>query len=148
MSGIWPANPAARKAEEAVRERARQDAIDRICAMEAKLDSTLDIKKEASPSPVQDLALAIGQDRILLPTAVLINRRLNDDGEEEATSIRVGHLTFTVQEAVSLGVLTLDGRLNRSRLTTLLNATRPGWRPLYAASGPTRSVPHGVQSTD
>jgi hypothetical protein len=147
MSGIWPANPAARKAEEAVRERARQDAIDRICAMEAKLDSTLDIKKEASPSPVQDLALAIGQDRILLPLAVIVSRTLNDEGDEVATAIRVGHLTFTIEEAVSLGVLTLDGRLNRPRLTTLLDATRPGWRPLYAARGPNINPRQSLPST-
>ena len=144
---LLPANPAARKAEEAVRERARQDAIDRICAMEAKLDSTLDIKKEASPSPVQDLALAIGQDRILLPLAVIVSRTLNDEGDEVATAIRVGHLTFTIEEAVSLGVLTLNGRLNRPRLTTLLDATRPGWRPLYAARGPNINPRQSLPST-
>ena len=53
-----------------------------------------------------------------------------------AIGFTVQHLHFTIREAFDLGVLALDGRLNRSRLTTLLNATRPGWRPLYAASGP------------
>ena len=53
-----------------------------------------------------------------------------------AIGFTVQHLHFTIREAFDLVVLALDGRLNRSRLTTLLNATRPRWRPLYAASGP------------
>jgi hypothetical protein len=127
-----PGSPAARKAEEIVRERARMDTIDRIRAMEAKLDSalhdaTLAIKKEASPSPVQDLALAIGQDRILLPPAVIVSRVLTEDGDEIATAIRVGRLTFTIEEAVRLGVLSPDGRFSHSRATALLHSTpEPG----------------------
>ena len=72
---------------------------------------------------------------------MLINRRLNDDGEEEATSIRVGHLTFTVQEAVSLGVLSPDGRFSHYRAGVLLHSTpEPGaWvRPNREAEIPGR----------
>jgi hypothetical protein len=139
-----PASPAARRREEEVRIRQRLEAMD------SKLDACLGTiggaqpggAKAPPPSPaVQDLARAIGQDRIFLPTAVLINRRLNDDGEEEATSIRVGHLTFTVQEAVNLGVLTLEGRFSHYRAGVLLHSTpEPGaWaRPHWEAEIPGR----------
>jgi hypothetical protein len=139
---LLPANATARRREEEIRVR------ERLALMERKLDEVIlkgfsgtEAAKAPPPSPaVQDLALAIGQDRILLPLAVIVSRTLNDEGDEVATAISVDHLSFTIEEAVRLGVLALDGRLNRSRLTTLLNATRPGWRPLYAASGPTQPV--------
>jgi hypothetical protein len=146
---LLPANPAARRREEEIRVR------ERLALMERKLDEVIlkgfsgtEAAKAPPPSPaVQDLALAIGQDRILLPLAVIVSRTLNDEGDEVATAIRVGHLTFTIEEAVSLGVLTLDGRLNRPRLTTLLDATRPGWRPLYAARGPNINPRQSLPST-
>src|ERR1700722_6859049 len=90
-----PASPAARRREEEVRIRQRLEAMD------SKLDACLGTiggeqpgGGQAPPPPpaVPDLGLALGQDPIFLPAAVLINRRLNDDGEEEATSIRVDHL--------------------------------------------------------
>lgn len=71
---------------------------------------------------IQSLALAIGHDRILLPEAVIINRRLTEDGEEIATSIRYGGVTFTIEEAVRLGVLGLDGRFNHYWASALLQA--------------------------
>jgi hypothetical protein len=125
-----PASPAARKAEEVVRERARQDAIDRIRAMEAERDAAAKSAgrhAEKLLSPVQDLALAIGQDRILLPAGVIVSRVLTEDGDEIATAIRVGRLTFTIEEAVRLGVLSPDGRFSHSRVTALLHSTpEPG----------------------
>ena len=160
MSGFLPANATARRREEEIRIR------ERLAAMERKLDRSLtdsalhdDVilngggAKAPPPTPtpldaaIDRLARRLGSDEVFLPGACVIERRLEGD-DEVAIGFTVQHLHFTIREAFDLGVLTLDGRLNRSRLTTLLDATRPGWRPLYAASGPTRSVPHGVQSTD
>ena len=154
-----PASPAARRREEEVRIRQRLEAMD------SKLDACLGTIGGAQPSPppatpldssssddstalaIDRLARRLGSDEVFLPGACVIERRLEGD-DEVAIGFTVQHLHFTIREAFDLGVLTLDGRLNRPRLSGLLNATRPGWRPLYAASGPTRSVPHGVQSTD
>jgi hypothetical protein len=146
-----PASPTARRAEEMVRARQRMEALDRLAAMERKLDSALrdDVilnggaqpgGAKAPPPPATPLSTALdrlarrlGSDEALLPGACVIERRLEGD-DEVAIGFTVQHLHFTIREAFDLGVLTLDGRLNRSRLTTLLNATRPGWRPLYAAT--------------
>ena len=154
-----PASPAARRREEEVRIRQRLEAMD------SKLDACLGTigGAQAPPPPatpvdssssdastalaIDRLARRLGSDEVFLPGACVIERRLEGD-DEVAIGFTVQHLHFTIREAFDLGVLTLDGRLNRPRLSGLLNATRPGWRPLYAASGPTRSVPHGVQSTD
>jgi hypothetical protein len=137
---LLPSNPASRRAEEAARERQRTEALDRIALMERKLDTA--IMGSNAPSPaIQDLALAIGQDRLLLPLAVTISRTLNDEGEEVATAIRVGHLTFTIEEAVRLGVLTPEGRFSHYRAGVLLHSTpEPGtWvRPNQGASIPGR----------
>ena len=90
--------------------------------MERKLDAVI-----AGSAPIQDLALAIGQDRILLPLAVIVSRTLNDEGDEVATAIRVGRLTFTLEEAVRLGVLTPEGRFSHYRAAVLLHSTpEPG----------------------
>jgi hypothetical protein len=159
-----PASPAARRREEEVRIRQRLEAMD------SKLDACLGTIGGAQPGgaqappppatpldssvsdastalPIDRLARRLGSDEVFLPGACVIERRLEGD-DEVAIGFTVQHLHFTIREAFDLGVLTLDGRLNRPRLSGLLNATRPGWRPLYAASGPTRSVPHGVQSAD
>jgi hypothetical protein len=145
-----PASPTARRAEEMVRARQRMEALDRVALMERKLDAVIlnggaqPGGTQAPPPPatpldatIDRLARRLGSDEALLPGACVIERRLEGD-DEVAIGFTVQHLHFTIREAFDLGVLALDGRLNRSRLTTLLNATRPGWRPLYAASGPTQ----------
>jgi hypothetical protein len=140
---LLPANPAARRREEEIRVR------ERLALMERKLDEVIlkgfsgtEAAKAPPPSPaVQDLALAIGQDRILLPPAVIISRTLNDEGDEVATTIRVGHLTFAIEEAVRLGVLTLEGRFSHYRAGVLPHSTpEPGaWvRPNREAEIPGR----------
>jgi hypothetical protein len=143
---LLPASASARRAEEAVRERARTEAIDRIGAMERKLDGVIMGGAQASPTPptpkapdpIRDLALAIGQDRVPLPLSVIISRRFTVDGEEIATAIQVGHLTFELGEAVRLGLLSLDGRYNHFRAGELLHANPPpGWsHPLHEATRP------------
>jgi hypothetical protein len=50
------------------------------------------------------LALDIGQDRILLPTAVTISRTFTEEGEEIATHISFGRVALTIAEAVRVGV--------------------------------------------
>lgn len=156
---LLPANPTSRRREEAIREAARTEAIDRVRAMEAKIDAQLASQARlgmkdytegvasatSTPTPeaqaIQSLALAIGQDRILLPEAIIINRRLTEDGDEIATSIRVGHLTLTIAEAVRLGVLDLDGRFSHYRAGNLLHAIpqQGTWvRPHQAAAAPGR----------
>jgi hypothetical protein len=137
-----PASPAARRREEEVRIRQRLEAMDRIAAMERTLDTAImemEVASAPSPTPatpldaaIDRLARRLGSDEVFLPGACVIERRLEGD-DEVAIGFTVQHLHFTIEEAVRLGVLALDGRLNRSRLGTLLNATRPGWRPLYAA---------------
>jgi hypothetical protein len=156
---LLPASPAARKAEEAIRERARTEAFDRGYAHGKAYGNAL-LRQEAgsnAPSPAglargqdpaiqprsgaQDLALAIGQDQILLPPVVIVSRTLNDEGAEVATAIRVGRLTFTIEEAVRLGVLTPDGRFSHYRAGVLLHSTpEPGaWvRPSREAEIPGR----------
>jgi hypothetical protein len=137
---LLPANATARRREEEIRIR------ERLAAMERKLDGVIlnggaqpGGAKAPPPTPldaaIAHLARRLGSDETLLPGACVIERRLEGD-DEVAIGFTVQHLHFTIREAFDLGVLALDGRLNRSRLTTLLNATRPGWRPLYAASGP------------
>ena len=64
---------------------------------------------ESPASPVRNLAVAIGQDRIPLPPAVIISRTFSEEGGEPvemATAITFDRLTFTIEEAVRLGVLT------------------------------------------
>ncbi len=146
---LLPASASARRAEEAIRERARTETLDRFASIERKLDDVLTGLGAASAAPtpktpdpaIRDLALAIGQDRILLPPAVIVSRTLNDEGDEVATAIRVGRLTFTLVEAVRLGVLSPEGRFSHYRAGVLLHSTpEPGaWvRPNREAEIPGR----------
>ena len=104
--------------------------------------SALPVSPESPASPVRNLALAIGQDRILLPPAVIISRTFSEEGGEPvemATAITFDRLTFTIEEAVRLGVLTPDGRFDHARASVLLHATpAPGsWvRPWQAGAMP------------
>jgi hypothetical protein len=83
---------------------------------------------KAPPTPIQKLARDLGQDKLLLPQAVLIGRRFNDEGEEEATTISFQHLTFSIEDAVLHGVLTLAGHFSHRRAAALLRANpAPGW---------------------
>jgi hypothetical protein len=76
--------------------RAREVAYE---ATMAKTGMEVAAKPSSPPTAIQVLALAIGQDQILLPPAVIVSRTLNDEGDEIATAIRVGRLSFTIEEA-------------------------------------------------
>jgi hypothetical protein len=143
------ASPTARRAEEVARERARVEAYDRtlrdrLAVMERKLDGVITggaFVAPPIPTPevlaIRDLARKIGRDEILLPTAVRITRTLTEDGEE-ATHIGFDHLTFSIENALRLNVLFLDGRFNYRRAGELLHdCPPPGWvRPNYDAARP------------
>jgi hypothetical protein len=155
---ILPATKTTRHAEESARERARIQAYDQGYAQGRSYADAIMMSKggaSASPnsppspvspespaSPVRNLALAIGQDRILLPPAVIISRTFSEEGGEPvemATAITFDRLTFTIEEAVRLGVLTPDGRFDHTRASVLLHATpAPGsWvRPWQAGAMP------------
>jgi hypothetical protein len=107
-------------------------------ATQAAPTSTTDPAQLERAQAIEALARAIGEDRILLPTAVTVHRILDDQGEI-ATSISFGHLQFTIAEAVPLGVLDLAGRFSHHRAGVLLHSMpQPGaWvRPNGAASVP------------
>jgi hypothetical protein len=65
---------------------------DRLASIERKLDGVLNsgtgVASATSNPAIRDLALAIGQDRVLLPLSVIISRRFTVDGEEIATPSR------------------------------------------------------------
>jgi hypothetical protein len=145
---LLPASASARRAEEAVRERARAEAFDRGyahgsaygttrlggAASAASTTPTVEVAVADTSDPaIRSPALDIGQDRILLPPAVTISRTFTsvadatEEGEEIATHISFGHVTLTIEDAVREGVLDLAGRFNHYRSTALLHATRrPG----------------------
>ncbi len=138
---LLPANATARRREEELRERARTETLDRFASIERKLDGVimgLGAASAASDPAIRTLALAIGSDRVLLPTAVTISRRLTEDDGEIAVALQVGHLTFTIEEAVRLGVLDLSGLFDHYRFTALLHAVpQSGWvHPLHDAARP------------
>jgi hypothetical protein len=143
---IHSANPTVQRREERLLR-------ERLAAMDAKVDVLVKgWAKQAPPTPlaaaaqspeVTALARDIGQDRILLPGAVIINRAWADDGSDEmiATSITFDRLTFTINEARRLGILESDGRFNHFRASTISHCTpRPGelMRPHHMAACPGR----------
>lgn len=76
-----------------------------------------------------------------MKTTVAAAERIGAIRRGPAAVIRVGRLTFTIEEAVRLGVLTLDGRFSHYRAEVLLHSTpEPGaWvRPHQAAAAPGR----------
>jgi hypothetical protein len=146
MSGMYnlPASPAARRKEIELRTRSIENRLDMLTSVSVEMGGA-----QASPTPavvdprITTLARAIGQDKILLPTAVIINRAWANDGSDEmiATSITFDRLTFTISEAFRLGILTPDGRFNHFRASTISHFTpRPGelMRPHHFAALPGR----------
>jgi hypothetical protein len=84
----------------------RNEALGRI---EAKVDALVSVvemgEAKAPPTPpISQLARDIGEDKLALPSAVRIERAVDDVGEY-ATALTYGALTLTIDEAVSLGVL-------------------------------------------
>jgi hypothetical protein len=139
---VLPANPTARRRELELRSRARAEAFERGyahgsaygttrlggAASAASTTPTVEVAVAATSDPaIRSIALEIGQDRTLLPPAVIISRTLVDEGEI-ATHISYGHVTLTLDEAVHEGVLDLTGRFSHDRAGVLLhNNPRPGW---------------------
>jgi hypothetical protein len=143
---LLPANPTARRREEEIRERARAEAFERGYARGCAYGTARLGGAQASPTPkapdpaIRKLALDIGSDRVLLPTAVIISRTLVDEGEI-ATHISFGSVTLTIEEAVREGVLDLAGRFDHYRAGAILHShPQPGaWvRPMADAARPAR----------
>jgi hypothetical protein len=148
MTGLLPASPAAARRELEIRERARAEAFERGyargcaygiarlggAASAASTTPTVEVAVAATPDPaIRTLALDIGQDRLLLPTAVTISRTFTsvadatEEGEEIATHISFGHVTLTIEEALHEGVLDLAGRFSHYRAGVILhNNPQPG----------------------
>jgi hypothetical protein len=160
-----PASPTARRREEALLVQARLERIDaqlnHALVMSfggASAPPTPPTPPQGSPMAAQDpeaqrittLARDIGQDKILLPEAITINRAWaeDDSGSDEmiATSITFEHpgaprLTFTIKEALRLGILTPDGRFDHYRASAISHCMpRPGeiMRPHHLAAVPGR----------
>jgi hypothetical protein len=118
MAGLLPASPAAARRELEVRERAGAESYDRGHT-DARPGSSRPLTPTApnarpagSADPaIRTLARKIGTDSILLPTSVRITRTMDDEGEL-ATHIGFDHLTFSIEDALRLNVLSLDGRFN------------------------------------
>lgn len=134
---MLPATPTARRREEEARERARTEALDTMENRGGAQASPSPTPPSPAPGPAHSLALAIGQDRIYLPPAVSITRTLTEEGEEMATHIGFMHVTLSVEEAVSEGVLELNGRFHHDRAQAVLRARpQPGqWlHPFHPAA--------------
>jgi hypothetical protein len=111
-----PASPSAHRKESIARLRAIEDGLDKVL-----VGAGMGGGATRSPAPVpvdpRVIALAheIGQDRILLPEAITINRAWTEDGEMIATSITFDGLTVTIADALRYGILTPDGRFDHYR---------------------------------
>jgi hypothetical protein len=80
-------------------------ALGRLAAKVDILSARMGVAAKPSPTPpISQLARDIGEDKISLPSAVRIDRQVDDEGEY-AAAIQYGPLTLTIDEAVRLGVL-------------------------------------------
>lgn len=83
-------------------------------------------------------ARSLADETILLWEGWTINRTLDDEGEV-ATGITYDWLTLSIEDALELGVIDLQGRTDRYKLGLLMQGgTMPGeWiRPHQTASRP------------
>jgi hypothetical protein len=118
---MMPSDPAAHKRELEARRAQQQDADMRAFHGAGGAQASPTPKAPAN-TPARSLALDIGRDRILLPTAVTISRTFTEEGEEIATHISFGgRVTLTIAEAVREGVLDLDGRFSHYRAGIVLH---------------------------
>jgi hypothetical protein len=116
MSGILPASPAKRRAEEAVREQLRRDAMDRLATIERKLDAVLGTGGQA-PQPaitaddVEALAELLAQPDALSgfprgSIASVVTKLFGGETRTLATSITVWPLQpMSIREALESGLI-------------------------------------------
>jgi hypothetical protein len=116
MSGILPASPAKRRAEEAVREQLRRDAMDRLATIERKLDAVLGTGGQA-PQPaitaddVEALAELLAQPDALSgfprgSIASVVTKLFDGETRTLATSITIWPLQpMSVREALEAGLI-------------------------------------------
>jgi hypothetical protein len=121
MSGILPASPAKRRAEEAIRKELRRDAMDRLAAIEGKLDTFVEITKGAAacaaPTPsISDEDVEWAAEALAAPDALKLYPRGSVasvtmglfDGETRtlATSITIWPLQpMSIREALESGLI-------------------------------------------
>jgi hypothetical protein len=139
MSGILSANPAVRRREEALLERARMDAID------AKLDTLVNMGgAQASPTPpvvdprITTLARAMGQKDYHLPTGAIASLTFDDDGEIIATGLTLEGRFWSISDIVKLGLIDHRGAWLWHRYDCITRALPPVnndyLRPHFAAT--------------
>jgi hypothetical protein len=139
MSGILSANPAVRRREEALLERARMDAID------AKLDTLVTMGgAQASPTPpvvdprITTLARAMGHRDYQLPTGAIASLTFDDDGEIIATGLTIEGRFWSISDIVKLQLIDHRGAWLWHRYSAIAMALPPVnndyLRPHYAAT--------------
>jgi hypothetical protein len=117
MSGILPASPAKRRAEEAIREELRRDAMDRLATIERKLDAVLGTGGREAPQPaitdddVEALAELLAQPDALSgfprgSIASVVTKLFDDETRTLATSITIWPLQpMSIREALECGLI-------------------------------------------
>ena len=117
MSGILPASPAKRRAEEAVREELRRDAMDRLATIERKLDAVLGTGGLRAPQPaitdvdIEDLAELLARPNALSgfprgSIASVVTKLFDGETRTLATSITIWPLQpLSIREALECGLI-------------------------------------------
>jgi hypothetical protein len=117
MSGILPASPAKRRAEEAIRKELRRDAMDRLATIERKLDAVLGTGGREAPQPsVSDEDVEWAAEALAAPdvlrlyprgsVASVVTKLFDEETRTLATSITIWPLQpLSIREALECGLI-------------------------------------------